>query len=85
MTFTKNPCILLAMDARINLGDRVYLKIAVAGDPGCVIGFDRKGKAVVEWYDLDLGHPTHHDPDMLILDEGFRVSQLGFDFEEIAA
>ena len=76
---------MLAMDARINLGDRVYLKIAVAGDPGCVIGFDRKGKAVVEWYDLDLGHPTHHDPDMLILDEGFRVSQLGFDFDEIAA
>ena len=45
------------MDARINLGDRVYLKIAVAGDPGCVIGFDRSGKAIVEWYDLDLGHP----------------------------
>ena len=73
------------MDARINLGDRVYLKIAIAGDPGCVVAFDRKGKAVVEWYDLDLGHPTHHNPDMLIIDEGFCVSQLGFDFDEIAA
>ena len=61
------------------------MKLAVAGDPGCVIGFDRTGKAMVEWYDLDLGRPTHHDLDMLILDEGFHVSQLGFDFDEIAA
>ena len=77
---------LLAMsDASIIVGSRVYLKIAIAGDPGCVIAFDRQGKAVVEWYDLDLGHPTHHDLDMLILDESFRVSQLGFDFDEVAA
>lgn len=74
------------MSASIKLGDRVYMKLAIAGDPGCVIGFDSKGKAVVEWYDLDLGHPTKHDLDMLVLDEGFTVRQLDlFQFDDVAA
>jgi hypothetical protein len=72
------------MAASIQLGSRVYLRLCIAGDPGCVIGFDRKGKAVVEWYDLDLGHTTSHDVDNLVVDEAFSVRQLDL-FEELAA
>jgi hypothetical protein len=70
------------MDASINIGARVYLKIAIAGDPGIVVGFDRKGKAAVDWY--DIGIRTHHDPESLIVDEAFVVRQLSL-FEEVAA
>jgi len=73
------------MSGAIQIGSRVYLRIAVAGDPGCVVGFDRKGKAIVEWYDLDLGRNTTHSLESLVLDEAFTVRQLGFDFEEQAA
>ena len=69
----------------IRLGSRVYLRLCIAGDPGCVVGFTRSGKAKVEWFDLDLGHTTEHDPSTLIVDEAFHVEQLGLDFEEIAA
>jgi hypothetical protein len=75
------------MDANspIRLGSRVYLRNCVAGDPGCVIGFSKQGKACVEWYDLDIGRPTEHDLASLILDESFRVEQLGFCFDNQAA
>ena len=74
------------MDARINLGDRVYLKIAIAGDPGCVVAFDRKGRALVDWsFDMpELNRWTSHDPSSLVVDESFTVRQLDL-FDEIAA
>jgi hypothetical protein len=74
------------MDARINLGDRVYLKIAIAGDPGCVVAFDRKGRALVDWsFDMpELNRWTAHDPSSLVVDESFTVRQLDL-FDEIAA
>lgn len=75
---------MLAMAQALKIGDRVYLKIAVAGDPGVIYGFDKSGKAEVEWYDLSMR--TRHDIENLILDEGFTVSQLDlFEFDEIAA
>ena len=70
----------------IRLGSRVYLRLCIAGDPGCVIGFTRKGKAIVEWLDMqEMGRPTEHEISTLVVDEAFRVTQLGLDFEEIAA
>ena len=75
----------MGADSQIVLGSRVYLKNCVAGDPGCVVGFTRSGKAQVEWYDLDIGRPTEHDLTSLLIDESFRVEQLGLNFEEIAA
>ena len=71
--------------SKIQIGTRVYLKFAIAGDPGCVVGFDARGRALVEWYDLDLGHRTAHDPANLVVDEAFQVRQLGLDFGEVAA
>ncbi len=68
----------------IRLGSRVYLRNAIAGDPGCVTGFTRSGKALVEWYDLDIGRPTEHALSSLVIDEGFRVEQLGLEFERAA-
>lgn len=61
------------------------MKLAVAGMPGCVVGFDRAGKALVYWDDLDLGRNTTHSIDSLIVDEAFTVQQLGLDFSEQAA
>ena len=72
------------MSASIKIGTRVYLRYAVAGDPGCIVGFDRRGRAIVEWYDLDLGHSTTHDLDALVVDTAFTVRQLDL-FEEMAA
>jgi hypothetical protein len=73
------------MIGRIQLGSRVYLRNAVAGEPGCVIGFTRGGKARVDWVDLDLGRPTEHAVDTLVVDEAFKVTQLGLEFEQAAA
>jgi hypothetical protein len=77
----------IAMTERseIEIGTRVYLKFAIAGDPGCVVGFDARGRALVEWYDLDLGHRTAHDPANLVVDQAFRVAQFHLDFEDVAA
>jgi hypothetical protein len=72
------------MQSGIKIGSRVYLSIAVVGDPGCVVGFDR-GRAVVEWYDLDLGRRTIHAPESLVIDEAFQGGQLGLAFGEEAA
>ena len=73
------------MSASIQVGSRVYLANCVAGDPGCVVGFTKRGKAMVEWYDLPIGRPTEHDPASLLIDESFVVRQLGLAFEEQAA
>ena len=78
---------MLAMSgASIKLGSRVYLKTCIAGFPGCVVGWDRKGYALVYWDDLDLGRNTAHDPENLVVDEAFCVKQLDlFQFDEVAA
>ena len=49
--------------------------------------FDRRGRALVDWSaDMpEIGRLTAHDPDTLIVDEAFRVRQLGFEFESAAA
>lgn len=73
------------MAQEIKLGSRVYLKFCIAGDPGCVVGFDRKGKAIVEWVDLDLGKNTSHHLENLVLDEAFQVTQKEFDFIGLVA
>jgi hypothetical protein len=69
----------------IRLGSRVYLRNAICGFPGCVVGFDRRGNAVVFWDDLDLGRNTVHAVGSLVLDEAFKTEQLGLDFEREAA
>lgn len=73
------------MTPPIQVGTRVYLAIAVAGEPGCVVAFDRTGKAIVHWPDLGLDHNTHHSLDSLVVDEAFTVKQYALDFEEMAA
>ena len=75
----------MVQDYPIRVGSRVYMRICIAGEPGCVIGFSKHGKARVEWYDLDIGRPTEHDLESLILDESFRVCQLDILFDEQAA
>lgn len=68
----------------IRVGSRVYLRNCVAGEPGCVIGFEH-GKAVVTWPDMPEQRDTRHAVETLEIDAGFTVRQLGLDFEEIAA
>lgn len=70
----------------IRIGSRVYLRNAIAGEPGVVMGFERGGKALVDWTDLpEIGRWTSHVIDTLVVDESFRVTQLGLAFEEQAA
>jgi hypothetical protein len=73
------------MDASIKLGSRIYLRNAICGEPGCVVGWDKKGYAEVFWPDLysDMKRHTFHHPDTLIIDEAFTIRQL--DLFEIAA
>jgi hypothetical protein len=65
----------------------VYLRGCIAGEPGCVVGFDRRGRALVDWsMDMpELGRNTTHDPGSLVVDQAFTVRQLDLDFSEIAA
>lgn len=65
----------------------MYLKLCVAGEPGCVVGFDRRGRALVDWsLDMpEIGRCTAHALDTLVVDEAFTVSQLDLDFNDIAA
>ena len=72
--------------ASIQLGSRTYLRDCVAGEPGIVVGFNRKGWAEIYWPDLhvEMGRHTFHSLDTLIVDEAFSVRQLDL-FEEIAA
>ncbi len=74
------------MGQAIQLGSRVYLRNAICGEPGCVCGFSRNGKAQVEWFDLPEMGVTEHSLDSLIVDDSFEVRQLDlFHFAEIAA
>ena len=75
------------MEQAIRLGSRVYLKLAIAGDPGIVSGFDRSGRAMIYWPDMpELHRETAHSIDSLIVDETFTARQLDlFEFAEIAA
>jgi hypothetical protein len=68
----------------IRVGDRVYLRNCVAGEPGVVVCIVR-GKFGVEWPDMsEVGRTFHHAAD-LELDAGFHVHAPGLDFEEVAA
>jgi hypothetical protein len=75
------------MVASIHVGARVYIKFAVCGDPGCVMSFDKKGRALVDWSsDMpEINRLTAHDPESLIVDEAFTVRQLDLSFDEMAA
>jgi len=75
------------MTQAIKLGARVYLKNCVAGEPGCVMDFDRRGRALVDWSaDMpEIGRWTTHAVDSLVIDEAFCVKQLDIDFGEQAA
>jgi hypothetical protein len=74
------------MDARINLGigSRVYLANCIAGEPGYVAEFDRRGWAGIDWLDMLEAGRTFHRVETLVLDTSFSVRQLDL-FEEIAA
>ncbi len=76
----------IAMTERseIEIGSRVYLANCIAGEPGCVIGFER-GRAVVTWPDMPEQRDTRHAPETLVVDEAFRVAQFHLDFGEVAA
>ena len=70
----------------IRIGSRVYLRNAIAGEPGCVRSIDSRGFAHVEWVDMpELGRFTKHRIDTLEIDSAFVVKQLGLDFGELAA
>lgn len=70
----------------IRIGSRVYLRNAVAGEPGCVRQIDPRGFAHVEWVDMpEIARLTKHKIETLEIDTGFHVAQLGLDFGEFAA
>jgi hypothetical protein len=73
--------------SNLGKGSRVYLRDAICGEPGMVMDFDHKGRALVDWSaDMpEIGRWTAHDLNSLILDEAFRVAQLDFYFQEVAA
>ena len=75
---------MMAQESPIRVGSRVYLKNAICGFPGCVIGFER-GRAVVYWDDLDMGRNTAHTLDTLVIDEAFKCEQLGLAVDQEAA
>jgi len=76
---------IFVMDVTLQLGARVYLRNCVAGEPGCVMSFDRRGKAEIHWPDMPEQRNTFHAPDTLILDESFQPRHLGFEFQEAMA
>jgi uncharacterized protein YraI len=71
--------------ASIQIGSRVYLRGCIAGEPGYLAEFDRRGWAGIDWLDMLEAGRTFHRVETLIVDESFAVRQLGFDFEEVAA
>ena len=63
--------ILTRMVAELQLGSKVYVKEAVAGEPGVIVRLE-DGAAIVEWADLPNGaHLTAHLVDELVPDESF--------------
>ena len=74
--------------ALIRMGSRVYLRGCIAGEPGFVTGFDRRGRALLDWsLDMpEIGRCTAHDPESLVVDEAFTVQhQFELAFESEAA
>ena len=76
--------IAMTEQSTIRVGDRVYLRYAVAGEPGCVVNLVR-GKAEVHWPDMPEQRNTFHPLDTLELDTAYTVKQSAFDWDEIAA
>jgi hypothetical protein len=72
------------MDASIEVGDRVYLANAIAGEPGVVVMI--KGlTGYVTWPDMpEIAEPTKHKLDTLVVDAGF-VARSNLDYETAAA
>ena len=72
--------------ASIILGSRIYLRNAIAGEPGYVLALTGKVGLKSDWPDLhsEMGRHTFHALDTLIVDESFSVRQLDL-FDEIAA
>ena len=68
----------------IELGSRVYLRNAVAGEPGVVVRIEG-GKYFVEWPDLDMGRPTKHLLEALELDASYHANMALPELEEVAA
>lgn len=55
----------------LQLGSKVYVREAVAGEPGVIVRLE-DGAAIVEWADLPHGaHLTAHLVDELVPDESF--------------
>jgi hypothetical protein len=77
---------MLAMAQALQIGARIYLRNCVAGEPGCLVAFDKQGRALVDWSaDMpEINRLTAHDLNTLIVDEAFCVRQLDL-FDEIAA
>lgn len=73
--------------ASIQIGSRIYLRNAICGEPGCVMGFDRQGRALVDWSaDMpEINRLTAHSTEDLVIDEAFTVTQLDLSFDEEAA
>jgi len=68
----------------IQVGSRVYLRNAVAGEPSVVVKL-RGDRAHVHWPDLpEIDEPTSHKLDSLIVDEGF-MARSHVDYESAAA
>ncbi len=74
-------------DTSIRLGSRVYIRTAICGVPGVVSGFDRYGRALIDWSaDMpEIGRLTAHDLDTLIVDEQFKCKQFCLEFDKLAA
>jgi hypothetical protein len=69
---------------KIGIGDRVYLKHCVAGEPGVVTKI-HGNRAHVIWPDLpEITEPISHSMDNLVVDEGF-MARSHVDFETAAA
>ena len=48
--------------------------------------FDHYGRALVDWPDMqEIGRWTAHDPEDLVIDEAFTVTQLDLSFDDVAA
>ena len=59
------------MVAELQIGSKVYIRKAIAGEPGVIVRME-DGAAIVEWADLPEGaHLTVHLVDELVPDESF--------------
>ena len=72
------------MTSPTKIGDRVYLKNCIAGEPGCVRAF-RGPKAEIEWPDMPEVGLTKHKIEDLVVAESHTVVQLGLDLKPAAA